>query len=834
MTISTGRLSSRLSAYPLLLEACAGRRVFHLGAKSAGTDLLASGGAQIIFGRRVFADVRSGRGVACIEEALPFPAHSMDVVVAPGGPDEGALIEGKALDEVARILAPEGFIVLMARDPERGEPGEGSELDYWSLRGRLEARFRHVAILALAPAAGFYVSYLESTHVAERLTLHDELLVDDPGATHFLALAGARELPRLDPYSLVSVPLDEAKPAVVGRVSSEVARNLAMARRDRDGARRELEDTQRQVAQSGQRIERAERAVTEVALERDRFEAEARRAMGLVTRGEEERSELRSQVHEFTREVERALRQEEVLKRQLEGERLKGADLTDAVASQRERQAALIVDRDRLSERLLAEEERRHEEARERARAEQRVSGLAEEVEALSALRQENVELEAEVLARRNDLTRMEVAAEVLGEELRGLHGERRDLFGSLREQREARAEVERALEHERQRGDDRRGELRRTLKNLEEELAERVREKDQLLHQSQDLEVELHRIERSGEDLAVAQALVEQLEDRLARAQERIGEAESAEERFREELALARRHRQDLEAAIAELRGAERKQRDLEDERQGEVEALRRALSEAEEASFQLESAVAAERRDLFRALRTRDELGVRLESIEGERDRERDELAALRQKMEDASTQQRDFLRDLSGERAREAAAYELEIDVRAGEMAVALGEIERVEGEIWTARDEALCHAARVEAALASADDARQHRDDADDRVAAIEAAMVELRRVQGILEEERSGLEVRADELLWDRERARGEAWRLRNTAREVMALRGALERVGRGRALLEARAEELLWDRERARGEAWKLRNVTGEAEHEDEAIPAEDESGDPR
>lgn len=803
--MTSNESTRRLAVYPLLSPLLRGWSVLHLAGAARGTKLLAEAGARVI-------DAGPRGRLRCSLTALPLASGSYERVVAPSLLEaEGDELEA-ALAELRRVLSATGFGVLVA----------SHRLGYWRLRELLAARFAQVALLAQAPLAGFYLSYLEPNIAAESLALHDELATEPEGASHFVALVGQRDLPQLDPYALVTLP-PSAMVSVPGAgrelgagreagVGAELA--LARAKREREGLRQQLADAGQRIEHLRQRVGEAERVVTQVTLERDRLEQRRAALTEQAGRSSSELAQRSEECRTLAATLERSRREQEALARQVERSELQLVDLRDAQDALREQVAGLFIERDRLRERLLVEEEERHREARERARAEQRARGLDEQLAAQSAALDAAREAERQHEALRDELTRTATAYDVLQQELDVLHGERRDLFVSLREQREARAALERAQAREQQEFQGERESWRQQLASLESIIEARQQDMARLEELLQQYADKLSWAEEQHAALVAAGAGREQLQAFLTTAEQRRVEAEAELAQAREiaqaQAERAEELRDGLEAQGVELAA----QSELVETLRDELEAAAATLAARERIESQLEAAAARERRDLFRSERREKALSELHAALSLEHQQE---VADLRHELLVAVAAREDQADELAARLARQAAEHALEVDVRATELAYAFERLEQLEGRFWQASDEATRHAARVAAAAASVENERTQHEALERRSAALEA---ELRQAE--VEREELQAAARAASLASDEDLAAAQR-AARQRSAEVETLQAALEQE---RARVDAVLEELHWQALATRAELWRR----AQAELQDRLRAAEEQA----
>jgi len=478
---------THLPLYVLVEPLVVGREVLDLGPDGEGPTLLRRAGAS---------------RVVCTQDVLrlaALPDRSVDVVICVEGLDGITGLDRRSLlDQVARLLRPDGFAMVAARNAELGPAGG---IDYEELASLLRERFAAVALLAQSPMTGVYISYLHPAHLADDLCLNTDLVAEPEEASHFVAFFSASAVPELHPYQLVTLPyhrlmastldarrkledqsqslrdqiarlgeqvgqresdllrlagrtarlerlegeLEGAREteaelararAEIGQLAEEVARQ----RQAGAGWMQELQDARQACEDLSRRAEQAERAATELALQRDQLAA---RHEGLL-QGQRELATEFARLKEALQaaQVDGTARQREAasLTVALDESRREAMQLREDGARARERYAALIQERDRLREALIALEESGRQLGDERQHLDARRADLEQQVAQLQGAA---AGAQAEMLQLRGRLAELESAREALSAAQAQLLIERAEREAAGRQAEEQRAHAD-------------------------------------------------------------------------------------------------------------------------------------------------------------------------------------------------------------------------------------------------------------------------------------------------------------------------------------------------------------------------------------------------------
>ncbi|MBW2733828.1 MAG: hypothetical protein JRH20_15685, partial [Deltaproteobacteria bacterium] len=726
-----------------------------------GAELLHEAGARLVIrGESVLAPSSSSRRrnssvpwLQLDDTTLPFGRGALDVLIAEVPKQVVELVA--LMREAARVLSNSGLLVL-----DNIEPSQMA-----AARSQVSHLFAHVVVY------GQHALHAEQLVEQGRVGHHEPLVLFDelawlPGsAPHYVLFASFFELPELERNALFTLPpsvTPSSSPQLQGlreQVSSleqtlaereremlrmagstahnkrlerevlETQRSLELAKDALAGARervashdgelrrqrasvsgleRELEDAHREREDLRARALEAEQAATQVALELDRVSAERERIVGGQLELRDSHEKLQADYQQALERVELRRLDEDSASRRLERTALTMSELREQIERAQEQHAALLVDRDRLREELMAEQERQQGVALQRARLEQQLDGVREDVVLLKDRLEKGRQEEQDFALVRAEVSRLQRAEEVLRQELSELQQERRETMVALREQRRARLELERDLERQEEQtvALKRKEEEQRVA--LEEQLHRRLKERDGLRGELVDLEEQLRLAQTAQSELlserAARQALEESRQRSMTLLEEERQEIRSLQEALSGALEKDRDHAQEIRQLSADLQAHDPLLKGLE----GRVEQLLKELDEERCVVFELESSSAQLRRDLFVARETQNTLRQGLEEAHEQREAIRGQAT---QALADADGLHEQQLTELSEQLTVQAAAYELEIDVRAHELGVAMTQLDQLQENAWHGSDAASRHAARLAAAQASAENQRQ---------------------------------------------------------------------------------------------------------------------------
>jgi ubiquinone/menaquinone biosynthesis C-methylase UbiE len=241
--------------YRLAVDLVPGRRVLDAGCGVGwGSELLRRAGAASVVGVDIsdeaLADARQ-RAPECEFvpgdlRKLPFPDGEFDVVVCMEALEHTDDIGG-TLDQLARVLRPDGVVLVSSPNPgvyEAGNPFHLHELTADELHHELAARFPHTRLLRqYRLLASAVLADGDRRAVAlEAFELHGVSVARlAPGAeTYSVVVASHAELPEVQPWAALA-PADELADLATER--GEILAQLAAAHaqlRDADSALRSV------------------------------------------------------------------------------------------------------------------------------------------------------------------------------------------------------------------------------------------------------------------------------------------------------------------------------------------------------------------------------------------------------------------------------------------------------------------------------------------------------------------------------------------------------------------------------------------------------------------
>jgi O-antigen biosynthesis protein len=206
--------AEHIARYRWASRFAAGRRTLDAGCGVGyGARLLAAAGASSVTAvdlSQAIVDVARGEGAAGIDwdvadvRALSYPDASFDLVVC-FEVIEHVDEQDQVLDELARVLAPDGLLVISSPNRDRyvpGNPHHRHEFTPDELRATLERRFPTVRLVAQHAMVASAIGLADASTAAdaEVLQLVEPAAGDD---LYTLALAGSRLPP--EPPPLVAV-----------------------------------------------------------------------------------------------------------------------------------------------------------------------------------------------------------------------------------------------------------------------------------------------------------------------------------------------------------------------------------------------------------------------------------------------------------------------------------------------------------------------------------------------------------------------------------------------------------------------------------------------------
>ncbi|MCG5055063.1 MAG: hypothetical protein KA712_19025 [Myxococcales bacterium] len=211
-------IDARLPLYTYLRPLVEGRRVLELGGRTRlGAEELGRLGASLVVALvddGVIAGASAGR-VRCLPARTPLDAlvsaGPFDLVILPQAGADLAPRGRLQLAELARVLAPEGHVVLSAPSGDVRGPEAGA-LSYYDLQERLSAAFPVVRMFGQTPFAALGIAEFDADVSDLRV---DAGLVnpDDEEPTRYVAIAGQTAGPPLG-YALVQLPVSASPPPV--------------------------------------------------------------------------------------------------------------------------------------------------------------------------------------------------------------------------------------------------------------------------------------------------------------------------------------------------------------------------------------------------------------------------------------------------------------------------------------------------------------------------------------------------------------------------------------------------------------------------------------------
>jgi chromosome segregation ATPase/SAM-dependent methyltransferase len=735
-----------LPSYLLLRESVSAKRVLDLVAFPPATSLIAEVAASVVVAvesESAFTGSGLRGGVTPVVLAsgyfspgLPFAAEAFDAVL--GVVDHASARDLRvAIDQARSVLRSDGICALIVCG------FDSAQEVFWDAQEAFNRVFEHVAVLGQSPFDGLYVSYLEPQIAAEQLSLRDELLRDAPRPAQLLVLGSAAPLRPLDAYALVSLP--KQKPSTVelekggqvgGRMQALVAaRDSEIGRLTRQAAGLEelLLDSQTARDELLARAERAEQALYELSLDRDRVDVARQSLQTAQSELSGQLEQLRGELSELRDKYRHESLAHEASQRQLARLRLQTQDLHQQLSERDEHRASVEQEREKLRERCSTLLDRCRTLGREAECQQAKVTDLEQRIELLGKEQADAREQRRELATLRSEYQTLEASRERLRGDHEELLEERRELLVALRELRHVRGDLEHELEQ-----------LRGALARLEREGAERVLAlRGQLDGQAAQRKRLLQKVDEQRERLEEVVELKRLLA--RARAERDVGDQRSEQlelerQQLEEQLLALQQARKQLEAqltsVVEELGSSQERGAELEEQlvaREQEVQQLSQALEQQRAIVERLRAVGLAQRSVAFEHAMRRADLEAELAQA---KQVEVDAITRWKQRAAQLETAHADQLDELAQQLADQALSYELELEVRATEIGVALGQIEALEERIWRTSDEATRQAARVAAATASAENEREQieqlrgqLDSAREQVSQLEGALAE---------------------------------------------------------------------------------------------------------
>ncbi len=252
-----GRLieAEHRARYRLAVALVPGRRVLDAGCGVGwGSELLRLAGAASVVGVDISEDALAAARQRAPEcefvpgglEKLPFADHEFDVVVCMEAL-EHAEDTGGSLDQLARVLTPDGVLLVSSPNPgvyNPGNPFHLHELTADELHRELAARFAHTRLLRQYRLLASAVLADDDSMAAslDGIELHGLSVAPmTPGAETFsVVVASHAELPDLPPWAALAPATELAELAAERR---EILAQLSVAQkqlRDADSTLRSL------------------------------------------------------------------------------------------------------------------------------------------------------------------------------------------------------------------------------------------------------------------------------------------------------------------------------------------------------------------------------------------------------------------------------------------------------------------------------------------------------------------------------------------------------------------------------------------------------------------
>ncbi len=205
----------RTAQYLYLVELVRDKRVLEVGCgDGAAARFLAERGAARVTGidpsASAIAQGRERHRLTNLELRCEDPRRieiqdgSVDCVLLPDG--AGLIRRSVVLDELRRVLAPGGTLVVIAGNADR--PGSAGGVSYHEMVDRLSARFAPVHVVACAPVqAEAMVGFAPAAGEAVGEVVFDRSLASGViEAVDYLAVCGDAAAPELAALTLVELP----------------------------------------------------------------------------------------------------------------------------------------------------------------------------------------------------------------------------------------------------------------------------------------------------------------------------------------------------------------------------------------------------------------------------------------------------------------------------------------------------------------------------------------------------------------------------------------------------------------------------------------------------
>ena len=209
-----------LPRYAFLETVFEGKKVLEIGCgDGSGTFFLKNRGAKEVVGTDLegpeFEAARKHRKVRGVSfkpfdgQRLDSPESSFDVVVDF---HLSASMSPEFLDEIQRVLKPEGYLVTVFQNPEHSsfadlsKAGEEAPTSYEDFISSLQEGFPRITVIGQTPFVGFSVGWLGAEE--EDLPLEmDSVLLPEEGeeVAYYLVVCGAESL-SFENQSLVQLP----------------------------------------------------------------------------------------------------------------------------------------------------------------------------------------------------------------------------------------------------------------------------------------------------------------------------------------------------------------------------------------------------------------------------------------------------------------------------------------------------------------------------------------------------------------------------------------------------------------------------------------------------
>jgi chromosome segregation ATPase len=593
---------TRLSAYLLIQPLVQDRRVLDLGCGAGeGAVLLQRAGAERVsvwepdpaLRQTIPGQLEQLEGTW---PELAAESASFDVVLCADLLDRLAPEEHPAcLREITRLLRPTGFAVISARNAERrllgdtlaaGGGAQEARLDYSRFLQLLAEHFQHLALLGQSPMLGFYLSFLQPPTEATELSLCDDLVREPEEVSHFIGVASSTAVPHLRPYLLVTMPYyPEVEAVMVAR--QELEREAGSLRRGLRETAARLKDRETELLRLAGRTARLERLEEEASRGRQSEE------QLLLTRGELER---------LAEEVMRQRAAGSGLRRELEDARKAGEDLVRRTTEAERAATEIALRRDQIG-----------------SRHEGLIAGHRELVAEYERLKIQQLEIQAELAARRREVTSLSTRLDGMTLEA----SKARDAAAAVRE-------AATVLQRERDG-------LREALLALEERESRLRAERDARDAVQEQLELRVAHLQRELEEAGAELERLESLREAQATDQTARHAAEGELRGLRDQVAALTRALDETqerertgEQGLGEARDRlDATTRELEQLRRSR-EALQRELGSQEEVGRQLEQQLQIARREASQHQEGARQTETEVQALRGEKT-ERERLIGL-----------------------------------------------------------------------------------------------------------------------------------------------------------------------------------------------------------